>query len=41
MNDGWRIISFPNMGLMMDESRTYGLGNEFIMEKLRGALAEV
>ena len=40
MNDGWRIISFPNMALMMDESRTYGLGNEFILEKLRGAPAE-
>ena len=35
MNDGWRIISFPNMALMMDESKTYGLGNEFILEKLR------
>ena len=39
MNDGWRIISFPNMALMMDESKTYGLGNEFILEKLRGAPA--
>ena len=40
MNDGWRIISFPNMALMMDDSKTYGLGNEFILEKLRGAPAE-
>ena len=39
MNDGWRIISFPNMALMMDESKTYGLGNEFILEKLRDAPA--
>lgn len=37
MNDGWRIISFPNMALLMDDSKTYGLGNEFILEKLRGA----
>ena len=37
MNDGWRIISFPNMALMMDESKTYGLGNEFILERLRAA----
>ena len=39
MNDGWRIISFPNMALMMDDSKTYGLGNEFILEKLRDAPA--
>ena len=37
MNDGWRIIGFPNMALLMDDSKTYGLGNEFILEKLRGA----
>ena len=37
MNDGWRIVSFPNMALLMDDSKTYGLGNEFILEKLRGA----
>ena len=35
MNDGWRIISFPNMALMMDETKTYGLGNEFILERVR------
>ena len=28
------------MALMMDESKTYGLGNEFILEKLRGVPAE-
>ena len=37
MNDGWRVISFPNMALMMDDSKTYGLGNEFILEKIRDA----
>ena len=33
INDGWRIISFPNMVLSLDENRTYGLGFEFILEK--------
>ena len=33
IQDGWRIIQFPNTSLMMDESRTYGLGCEFILEK--------
>ena len=28
------------MALMMDESKTYGLGNELILEKLRGVPAE-
>ena len=35
MNDGWRIISFPNMALMMDDSITHGVGNEFILERIR------
>ena len=34
MNDGWRIISFPNMALMMDDSITHGVGNEFILERI-------
>lgn len=33
IRDGWRIIQFPNLSLLMDESRTYGLGCEFILEK--------
>ena len=33
MNDGWRIIKFPEMALLLDEKRTYGLGCEFILEK--------
>ncbi len=33
--DGWRVISFPNMALCLDENRTYGLGFEFILEKWR------
>jgi hypothetical protein len=33
IRDGWRVIQFPNLALMMDESRTYGLGCEFILER--------
>ena len=35
IRDGWRIIEFPNLALLMDESKTYGLGCEFILERLR------
>ena len=35
---GWHVIQFPNMALLMDESRTYGLGCEFILEKSTNAL---
>lgn len=34
IRDGWRVIQFPNLALMTDESRTYGLGCEFILERL-------
>ncbi len=33
MADGWRIIKFPEMALLVDETRTYGFGCEFILEK--------
>ena len=33
INDGWRVISFPNLALMMDNSQTYGMGCVFILEK--------
>ena len=33
IKDGWRVISFPNMALSLDENRTYGLGFEFILER--------
>ena len=33
MQDGWRVIQFPN--LMPDEDRPTGLGCEFILEKRR------
>ena len=35
MGDGWRIIKFPEMSILLDERRTYGLGCEFILEKWR------
>ena len=35
IRDGWRIIKFPEMALLMNEERTYGLGCEFILEKWR------
>ncbi|MAE64662.1 MAG: hypothetical protein CMJ18_10385 [Phycisphaeraceae bacterium] len=33
IEDGWRLIGFPNAALMMDDSTTYGLGFEFVLEK--------
>jgi hypothetical protein len=36
VQDGWRIISFPNMALLaMDHDDSHGLGFEFILEKWR------
>ena len=35
IRDGWRVVQFPNLALLVDESRTYGIGCEFILEKLR------
>ena len=37
LKDGWRIVSFPDLGLLVDESKTFGLGHEFILEKWRCA----
>ena len=34
IKDGWRIISFPNTALLMDPDNTYGIGPEFILEKM-------
>ena len=33
VRDGWRIIKFPEMALLLNEDRTYGLGCEFILER--------
>ena len=31
---GWWVIQFPNTALMLDESKTCGLGCECILEKI-------
>ena len=36
IRNGWRVVKFPELALMMDESRTYGLGFEFILERSGG-----
>lgn len=36
VRDGWRVVKFPELALMMDESRTYSLGFEFILERNGG-----
>jgi hypothetical protein len=35
LDDGWRIIKFPEMALAMEEQNNYGLGYEFILERWR------
>jgi hypothetical protein len=35
MKDGWRVVKFPELALLLDEARNYALGCEFILEKLR------
>ncbi|MBK36803.1 MAG: hypothetical protein CME26_14910 [Gemmatimonadetes bacterium] len=35
IRDGWQVVQFPNLALLMDESKTYGLGCEFILERLK------
>lgn len=35
MNDGWRIISFPDLSYVTDNNETYGLGCQFILEKIK------
>ena len=31
--EGWRVVSFPNLALLMDEAIPHTLGCEFILEK--------
>ena len=33
INDGWRVISFPDLALLMDEPSPAGLGCQFILER--------
>jgi hypothetical protein len=35
LDDGWRILKFPEMALAMDDQNNYGLGYEFILERWR------
>ena len=34
IDDGWRVVKFPELALLLQEDKTYGLGCEFILEKL-------
>ena len=34
IDDGWRVISFPDLSLLMYEDNPLGLGCEFILEKI-------
>lgn len=33
IKDGWRVVKFPELALILDEDRNYGLGCEFILER--------
>jgi hypothetical protein len=33
LQDGWRIISFPNLSILLDGATPHGLGCEFILER--------
>ena len=35
LDDGWRVIKFPEASLAMREQDTYGLGYEFVLERWR------
>ncbi len=32
---GWRVIKFPELALWMDETKTYEVGGEYVLEKWR------
>lgn len=33
IQDGWRVIKFPELSLAINETRTYEVGCEFVLEK--------
>ncbi len=33
IQDGWRVIKFPELALWVDETRTYEVGAEFVLER--------
>lgn len=34
ISDGWRVIKFPELALLVDEGRNYGMGCEFVLERV-------
>ena len=35
INDGWRVVKFPEQSLLLSEERSYGLGCEYVLEKIQ------
>jgi hypothetical protein len=33
IRQGWRVVKFPELALLLDESRSYALGCEFVLER--------
>lgn len=33
MQDGWRVIKFPELALLLQEDQTVGMGCEFVLER--------
>lgn len=33
MADGWRVIKFPELALLLQENQTLGMGCEFVLER--------
>lgn len=36
IKEGWRVVKFPELSLLLDEGRNYGLGCEFVLERTAG-----
>ena len=34
INDDWRVVKFPEMALIRQEDKTFGIGCEFVLEKI-------
>jgi hypothetical protein len=37
IRQGWRVVKFPELALLLDESRSYALGCEFVLERTADA----
>ncbi len=35
LKDGWRIVKFPELAVLLDDTKLHGPGVEFILERLR------